>query len=45
MINKPFSDDDFKLIVLDTWALARSASPIAALTMDGLRVARTGSTD
>lgn len=28
MISKPFLDDDFKLVVLDTWTLARSDRPM-----------------
>lgn len=40
MINKPFLDDDFKLVVLDTWTLAQSERvigpqmPIEATTSD-----------
>lgn len=43
MINKPFMDDDFKLIVLDTWTLAHSPRAVDAQT--GSRVARFGATD
>jgi CheY-like chemotaxis protein len=43
MISKPFSDDDLKLIVLDTYAMARGAQSFGAQA--GLRVATSGATD
>ena len=43
MIGKPFMDDDLKLIVLDTWSLARAQHAPEAHA--GLRVARFGATD
>jgi CheY-like chemotaxis protein len=43
MISKPFLDDDFKLIVLDTWTLAQSQH--AAEGHSSSRVAPFGATD
>jgi CheY-like chemotaxis protein len=43
MIGKPFSDDDLKLVVLDTWAFSRSERSFDGF--DGLRVATSGATD
>jgi CheY-like chemotaxis protein len=43
LISKPFSDDDLKLIVLDTWSLGRPSMP--ADGHPGLRVATLGATD
>lgn len=43
MISKPFMDDDFRLILLDTWSLAHSSGPVAS--HPGLRVATSGATD
>lgn len=43
MISKPFLDDDFQLILLDTWTLAQSVR--AADGHAGLRVATSGATD
>ena len=43
MISKPFLDDDFKLIVLDTWTLAQSERP--AGPGPASRVAPFGATD
>jgi CheY-like chemotaxis protein len=42
MINKPFLDDDLKLVILDTWTLSRSAT---AYRQPGQRVATHGATD
>lgn len=43
MISKPFLDDDFKLILLDTWTVAQSERASGADA--GSRVARFGATD
>ena len=43
LISKPFLDDDLKLILLDTWTLARSEQAIAGPTP--ARVAPSGATD
>jgi CheY-like chemotaxis protein len=43
MISKPFFDDDFKLIVLDTWTLSQSAQQLGA--QGAGRVAPSGATD
>ena len=43
LISKPFLDDDFTLIVLDTWTLAQSQR--ARRGVGGSRVARFGATD
>lgn len=43
MIGKPFSDDDLKLILLDTWSLARSER--VYISPGELRVATSGATD
>ena len=43
MISKPFLDDDFRLVVLDTWTLARSQQ--ASSRRASPRVATSGATD
>lgn len=43
LISKPFLDDDFKLIVLDTWTLAQSQGASGGRASG--RVARFGATD
>ena len=43
LISKPFLDDDFKLIVLDTWTLSQSERAAGAGAAS--RVARFGATD
>jgi CheY-like chemotaxis protein len=43
MISKPFLDDDFKLILLDTWTLTRPST--ARRGHADLRVATSGATD
>lgn len=43
MIGKPFHDDDFKLIFLDTWTLGRQKQPMEAHASP--RVATLGATD
>lgn len=43
MISKPFMDDDFRLILLDTWSMARSAQAFDGDA--GLRVAPFGASD
>lgn len=43
MISKPFMDDDFRLILLDTWSLARTGRSVGS--QDGLRVAPFGASD
>jgi CheY-like chemotaxis protein len=43
MISKPFMDDDFRLILLDTWSLVRTGRSVGS--QDGLRVAPFGASD